>query len=262
LKVTILGSGTLFPDDERRSAAHYVHADRLHILLDCGSGTVHGMARSGVPWRELTHIAISHFHTDHVGDLPALLFALKHGLGDAERGPLTVFGPPGVRAFWRALAAAYGDHMTDPGIPFEIVELERSDERPLGDGGATLRTHPTPHTDDSVAFRIETKDGVVGYSGDTGPDPALGNFFAGVDLLICECSLPDPSGMDTHLTPRGVAEIASAAGAGTVVATHLFPVLDPERVPELIRGAGFRGRVVTGRDGMEIDLKSENGASA
>lgn len=287
MRVTILGSGTLVPDDARRSAAHLVEAEGIRLLMDCGSGTVHGFTRaraiestgsggssehdgpapaesaeatdrsrlSSPDWRALTHLAITHFHTDHVGDIPALLFALKHGVGDARVEPLTVLGPPGIRSFWSALTTAFGEHITDPGFPVDVVELERSDAWRSEDGRLTVRTHPTPHTAESVAFRVETGKGVVGYTGDTGPDEGLAKFFGGVDLLIAECSLPDPPGMTSHLSPLGVARLAGTARPGTVVVTHVFPNLDPARAPALIREAGYDGRVVTGYDGLTLDVR-------
>ncbi|MEX0980190.1 MAG: ribonuclease Z [Gemmatimonadota bacterium] len=272
----MLGSGTLVPDDARRSAAHLVEAEGVRLLMDCGSGAVHGMARARhdaerrtdapdapgfepVEWRGLTHLVLSHFHTDHTGDIPALLFALKHGMGKRRTDPLTVLGPPGVGDFWRALEAAFGGHVSNPGFALEVVELERADDWTSPGGNVRLRTHPTPHTRNSLAWRVETDEGVAGYTGDTGPDARLGDFFRGVDVLIAECSLPDPPRMDTHLTPAGLAALAKRARPGTLIATHAFPGLDPGEIPALVAEAGYEGKVLTGRDGMMLTIQRTKG---
>lgn len=248
VRLTVLGSGTLIPDDDRRSAAHLIEGDGFRLLLDCGAGTVHGFDRHGVAWRGLTHLALSHFHTDHVGDVAPLLFALEHGVRPAREATLTLIGPPGVRDFLDALAGAHGDYVVEPGFPLEVVETARSGswEAP---GLFRLRTHPTRHTERSVCFRVETDAGVVGYTGDTGEDDAVADFLAGCDVLVAECSLPDPPEVDTHLTPRGVARLARRASPRLLLLTHLYPTLEVRRVPDLVAEAGYTGPTMVAGDG-------------
>jgi ribonuclease BN (tRNA processing enzyme) len=256
VKVTVLGSGTLLPDDRRHSPAHLVETDELLLLLDCGSGTVHGFDRHRVSWRRITHIAVSHFHTDHVGDLAPLIFALKHGVRPPRDAPLVLLGPTGLRAFLRNLAAAHGPFVQEPGFPVEVVELD-------GDGGrwadptgrVTLAWHPTPHTEASLAYRVETGEGAVGYSGDTGPSEGVAAFLSGVALLIAECSLEDPPSMDTHLSPATLARLATRAAPDLLLVTHLYPPLRPHRVPEQVRAAGYEGPVVVAQDGTTVEVR-------
>ncbi|MEX2472299.1 MAG: MBL fold metallo-hydrolase, partial [Gemmatimonadota bacterium] len=127
MRVTVLGSGTLLPDAERHSAAHHVSFGDASVLLDCGSGTVHGLARHGIDWEALTHVAVTHYHPDHVGDLSALMFALRAGASTRERAaggaeasraqPLTLLGPPGFRAYLEGAASSLGSHVLDPKRP-------------------------------------------------------------------------------------------------------------------------------------------------
>ncbi len=252
-RFTVLGSGTLLPDDDRRSAAHLLDAGGRRILLDCGSGTVHGFERHGVEWSSLTHLVFSHYHTDHVGDVAPLLFALKHGVRPPRTDPLTVLGPPGLHDVWEGLRRAFGDHLDDPGFPLEVAEVSRSGSRRVAPG-LRLSVHPTPHTENSVAQRWEGEGWAVGYTGDTGPDEALGDFLAGVDLLVCECSVPDDSDVETHMRPRDVAALARRAAPRLLVTTHVYPPLVPDDVPGLVRERGFAGRAVAGSDGVEVVL--------
>ena len=93
--LTVLGSGTLVPDHRRHSPAFLLSEGNARLLLDCGSGILDGMDRYGVAWSKLTHIALSHFHTDHIGGLAPLMFALSHGVVPARTTPLSIVGPPG-----------------------------------------------------------------------------------------------------------------------------------------------------------------------
>lgn len=255
MEVTILGSGTLVPDHSRHSASHWVEDGDVRLLLDCGAGTVHGMDRHGVPWPAISHLALSHFHVDHAGDVAALLFALKHGLRPPREQPLTLLGPPGTGRFLERLTEAFFGYIADPSFPLEVRELPREGGWSDPGGRFHLAVAPTPHTERSVAYRYEGSDGVVGYTGDTGPSTAVGRFLSGCAVLLAECSLPDPPEIDTHLTPAGLAELAGVARPGLLVATHLYPPLDPADLPHRIRQAGYEGTVVVGRDGMRVGIR-------
>ncbi len=259
--VTILGSGTLLPDDGRRSAAHLVDGPSFRLLLDCGSGTLHGFQRWGVAWRELSHVALSHFHTDHFGDLAPLLWALKHGLPEGRADPLTLLGPHGLRDVLEALATAHGDFVLDPDFPLDIIELGPGETWVDGDAGLRLSTHFTRHTPESLAYRIESADGTVGYTGDTGPLPALGAFFEGVSVLICECALADGTELRVHLTPATAAALARDAAPSALVLTHLYPEVDRAGLPDRMRELGYRGPVHVARDGLRLGVNPDGDPS-
>ena len=250
MRVTIVGSGTLLPNDRARSPAHLVEFGDHKVLLDCGSGSMHGLARDGREWRAISHVAITHFHTDHTGDLPALLWAWTHGAGAWEGVTRTLVGPRGMRRVLEALRDAYGEYILEPGGPLEVVELEPGES--WKDGGATLRirTHSTVHTEASLALRIEGEGCAVGYTGDTGPCRPLGAFFRGVDLLISECAVEDGSPRGNHLSPTQVAEMALAAEPKRLVLTHIYPAVHVDSAVALIRAAGFAGIVDVGEDGL------------
>jgi ribonuclease BN (tRNA processing enzyme) len=211
--------------------------------MDCGPGTVRGLARTGVDWARITDVWISHFHTDHTGDIPGLLWALTWGLmPERRRLPLTFRGPRGIRRRLEAFAAAAGDFVLEPGFPVEVEEVAPGDTVDFGEAG-TLRTLKTPHTDESLAVRLDGEVSVV-YTGDTGPALPLGEFAAGADLFVCECSLPEDLVADNHLSPRSVARFAATAEPATLLLTHVYPqfraVAD---VAALVRAEGFEGEI-------------------
>ncbi|HEX6938395.1 MAG TPA: ribonuclease Z, partial [Longimicrobiales bacterium] len=198
--LTIVGSGTVVPAGDRVCACYHVETPASRILLDCGPGALHHMARFGVAWGEVTHVVLSHFHTDHVGELPMLLFSLKHGLVERREQPLDVIGPVGTAGLLRRMADAFGEYVLDPGFPLRIREVQAGAAMAL-DGATALQARSVPHTTESLAYRLETADAALGYTGDTGPDDELGDFLRGVDLLLAECSLPDDGAIPIHLSP-------------------------------------------------------------
>jgi ribonuclease BN (tRNA processing enzyme) len=232
----------------------------VHLLLDCGAGALHGMARERLAWRALSHLLVTHFHTDHVGDLAAILWALRHGIRpERVDEPLVLLGPRGLRAHLDALAAAHGRHVHEPGFPVQVRELAGGDVYDDPRRRFTIRTHGTPHTDVSLAVRVESPSGALGYTGDTGPSAALGAFFYGVSALISECSLTDPPELTNHLSPRSLAELAGAAAPGLLLVTHLYPPLRAHQLPDLVREAGYAGELLVANDGTTIEIEG-NGA--
>lgn len=152
------------------------------------------------------------------------------------------------------LAEAFGSYVLDPGFPFEVLELPRDSAWSDESRGLGVSTHPTRHTDSSVAYRLETAAGTMSYTGDTGPQVGLGKFFQGTELMIAECSYSDPPTVETHLTPSGLAALAGEASPNLLVVTHIYPDLDPDAVPGLLAQAGYDGRVRVAEDGLVVTL--------
>lgn len=252
MRLTTLGTGTISITPGRACAGHFVDAGKARILLDCGSGVVHRMAEHGVDWWGITHVAITHFHPDHTGDLPTLLFGWKWGRFPEVRGPVEIIGPPGIAALVAGLAAPFGEWIGDPGFPLTIRELEPDVEMHLADG-VRLTARRVPHTEESVAYSVEHEGARIVYTGDTGFDETLGLWAAGSSVLLCECSLPASMAVETHLTPEQCAELAAIARPRTLVLTHLYPPVEALDLRGII-GARFTGTIAIAADGWSIAI--------
>ena len=252
MSLTILGSGTLFPNHRRHAAAHYIDTGRAKVLFDCGTGTLHGLSEHSVDWGGITHVAITHYHTDHVGELSALLFALKHGILREE--PLTLIGPPGFTVFIERLEAALGTHITDPGFELRILELGPGETYLDSERAVQIRSFPTPHSEESVAYRFEGRGSSIGYTGDTGPSEEVAAFLFSCRVLIAECTLTDPTDMKLHLSPASLARMAQRVQPELLVVTHVYPPADPDEAVARVSECGFDGRIVAGVDGLHIRL--------
>jgi hypothetical protein len=189
-----------------------------------------------------------------VGELAYLLFVLRHGQSAPRDQELRVFGPVGLKDHLKALVRAHGGFVEDPGFPVTVHELAAGEIWENPEEGLRLLSRATPHTDHSLAVRVEADQGTVGYTGDTGPDAGLGRFFRGCDILIAECSRPNGMKMENHLTPGDLALLAMEADPNTLVPVHSYPSLDPSTIPQELEAAGFGGKVLTGWDGLGLDL--------
>ena len=253
MRITAVGTGTSAPTAHEVNAGWLVEAGEARILLDCGAGVVHRMVALGLDWRTITHVAITHFHADHISDLATLITAWRWGQLPARTAPAMLIGPVGMATMMRQTADLFGQIVLEPGgFALEVREL------PVGEvltllGGAELEAFKVPHTVESVAYSVRQGRHRVVYTGDTGPDEGLAAWAAGTDVLIAECSLPRDMRPEGHLAPEDCAALAGAARPGCLVLTHRYPPLDVVDVIGIVR-SGFTGPVRLAHDGWSIEL--------
>ncbi len=252
MELITVGTGSVAPSAKRSSACHFVQRGNVRMLLDCGPGTLHRLAKLKLPWPDTTHIALTHFHPDHFADVPMLVYALKHTTVPARREPLVVLGPRGVVRLFRALAEGYGDWLLDPGFPILIMDVQPGEPFPI-DAELSLESFPVPHTEESVALGLTAPEGRLVYTGDTGPSAELARWAKGCDLLLAECSLPESMANDIHLTPERAGDLAKAAAARRLVLTHFYPPVE-NTDPAKIAAGRFGGPVTAAADGDRFTI--------
>ena len=111
-----IGTAGSAPTARRALPATLLRRGGDRLLFDCSEGTQRQLLRS-VGLLELEEVFLTHYHADHFLGLPGMLktFALR-----GRETPLTVFGPPGLRALFGALRPVIGR----VGYEVELVELE------------------------------------------------------------------------------------------------------------------------------------------
>lgn len=120
LDVLFVGTAGSAPSARRGLPATLVRRGGDRLLFDCGEGTQRQLLRS-TGLVELEEVFITHFHADHWLGLPGMLKTFS--LRGRER-PLTVYGPPGLRALWSALRGVIGKTSYE----LRLVELEPDEQ--------------------------------------------------------------------------------------------------------------------------------------
>jgi ribonuclease Z len=226
LSLFFAGTAGSVPTARRGLPALLLRAGGDRILFDCGEGTQQQLLRSvGLP--ELDVIFITHYHLDHWLGIIGILKTFD--LRGRDR-PLTVYGPPGLKALLDAMRPAWGRvtyplalEELDPHeevafdgyvvAPFPVEHRVRAygysfaeDDRPgRFDAETAARLGVTPGPDFGRLQAGETVDGVtpdqvlgeprrgrrIVYTGDTAPCQATEVFAHEADLLVHEATFLD-----------------------------------------------------------------------
>jgi ribonuclease Z len=120
LSLFFAGTAGSVPSARRGLPALVLRAGGDRVLFDCGEGTQQQLLRSvGLP--ELDAVFLTHYHLDHWLGLLGMVktFDLR-----ARERPLTLYGPPGLRALIDAVRFVIGR----TGYPLRLVELEPHEE--------------------------------------------------------------------------------------------------------------------------------------
>src|SRR5262249_45071060 len=140
----LLGTSAALPCATRDNTALVFVGARSAILVDCPGGTYAKLLRAGVPPEALTHLLLTHTHTDHTCGPPAL----RQGLGLGGRGaPLPPLGLPTVQSLVdRALEAftPFGER-TPFALPRQTLPAEAAAEPVLETEDFRVWTAPTRH---------------------------------------------------------------------------------------------------------------------
>jgi ribonuclease Z len=72
-EIIFLGTSASAPSARRGLPAQIIKHDEFRFLVDCGEGTQRQILQSGVGFRSLNHILITHGHLDHILGLAGLL---------------------------------------------------------------------------------------------------------------------------------------------------------------------------------------------
>lgn len=287
MKLTLLGTGTPTPSLKRASSSYLIEIGHDLIILDHGPGSHERLLQVGKRAIDVSHIFFSHLHYDHCSDYVRLLLT-RWDQGAGRIPELKVFGPPPIRRMTELLFGEDGAFAPDlkariehqgsidifvarGGVPPRqrpqpaVTELGVRDKFE-GDGW-TLTVGPASHVQpylECYAYRIDSPEGSICYSGDSGGvPPALIELARGCDVLIHMnhyFSGTEPT--DIYRVVCGnhedVAQVASAAGVKTLVLTHFLEQIDQPGLREhIVREIAktFHGHIVWGEDRMEVPIK-------
>lgn len=209
-RITILGSSGRFATAHRASSGYLLEIDGHRLWLDAGAGTWRNLL-GHCAFDEVDGVILTHRHPDHVTDVYQLQHALLYGpKGRLPEIPL--WAPAQTIESMSAyddLHDAFEPHVVAGGDSIEVA-------------GATIRFVSMAHPPETVGVRVETADGVLAYSADSGEEADFEALAGGAGLFVCEASNQDSDDIwEGHLRASQAARIATGAEVERLVLTHL-----------------------------------------
>lgn len=208
-KLTVLGTSARFATTARACSGYLLEIDGHRLWLDAGAGTWRNLV-GHCSFEDVEGVIVTHRHPDHSTDVFQMEHARLYG-PQGELPPIPLWAPA------ETLEVLTG-----------FVELEAFDMHEVAGGGsiefagATIRFVSMAHPPETVGVRVESADGVVAYSADSGEEADFTALAGGADLFVCEASNQDSDEIwEGHLRASQAGRIASEAGVSRLVLTHL-----------------------------------------
>jgi ribonuclease BN (tRNA processing enzyme) len=243
LALQILGSGGPIADDGRAATGYllWIHG-KSRLMVDAGGGTFLRFGEAKARIEELDLLAISHFHTDHVADLPAILkggfFSNRHRALNLN-GPSENFRFPDTRTFIEALfkkglgAFHYlSDFLEEDGnlFPLNLSTIDVKRTTPtlvFKNNEMKVSALGVPHgIVPSLAYRVDVGEKSLIFGSDqNGNNLAFIAFAKGADILVAHFAIPENAGRIAkllHATPSVIGKLARDIQPGVLVLSHLM----------------------------------------
>lgn len=233
---------------------------------------------AGVPLPALRHVFVTHQHSDHNADYGNLIWlAWAAGLGTR----VDTWGPPPLermtKLFFEMNEYDIKTRIENEGrVP--LVPLVHVHE--LRGGGLVFRDDQVkvtaalvdhPPVVPAFAYRFDTADRSIVFSGDTRPSTRLVALARGADVLVhavvyvpavdrLVARVPNATALRASIiahqtSVEDAGRAAQTAGVKTLVLSHLVPPDDPDLTDEMWMAAArehFQGTVIVGRDLLEV----------
>ena len=252
-EMRIISLGTGMPYGRRAAAAtswlvELGNGDKF--LFDVGTGSVANLGSLEIPYDFLNKVFISHLHTDHMGDLPALYVG---GVVGGRTLPFHVWGPSGDQ---ENRGTKYSmDHLQEfvrwdldgrtgrlPAQAFELIthEFDFMEENHVvyEENGVVVRAWPAIHImDGPVSYSLEWNGLKFVFGGDTYPNKWMDMYARDADIVIHECMMSAETAIEDmgfpparalevmtqiHTSPEAFGKVMSSLKPRHAIAYHFF----------------------------------------
>jgi ribonuclease Z len=253
-RIHILGAGTPTPTPFRFGSSYVLEVAGEQIMVDCGPAATHKLVKAGLWPTKIDYLFFTHHHFDHDVDYPCfLLCRWDQSIGKENR--LQVYGPTltelitrrildekeGAFAHdWKARVnhpVSQRVYMNRGGVlprrPPNVLARDVGPGNVLSGKGWEVTAAPAEHVQpylDSLAYRFDTPDGSIVFTGDTQPCQSVVELARDADVMLCMC-WDDQERMEQtgeaafQCGTTAAARMAQDAGVKKLVLVHIGPHL-------------------------------------
>jgi ribonuclease Z len=254
-------------------------------MFDCGPAATHKLVKAGLFPTQIDYLFFTHHHFDHNIDYPCFLLC-RWDQSIGEENQLQVFGPTLTEKITEGIIGENGVFADDwkarvnhplsqqifvnrgGTLPRKPPSVTAKDVVPgpvfSGKGWqvtAAIAEHVQPWLD-SLAYRVDSSEGSVVFTGDTRPCQSVTDLARGADVMLCMC-WDDHSAMQQSKELNGqsstvsAARLARDAGVKKLVLVHIGPHLAGHGAME--NGIGevraiYDGEIIFSEELMRIEL--------
>ena len=284
-RIHVLGAGTPTPTPTRFGSAFALEIGDQQLMVDCGPAATHKLVKAGLWPTNIDHLFFTHHHFDHDVDYPCFLLC-RWDQSIGKENPLQVFGPTLTETITERLIGDEGAFTHDwkarvgypgslkvyqnrggvlPRKPPEVLAKDIGPGKVYSGKDWEVTAAPAEHVQpflDSLAYRFDTPDGSVVFTGDTQPCDTVRELARDADLMLCMC-WDDQDRMDEigesvgQCGTRDAARLAQEAGVKKLALVHVGPYLSGVGVRE--KGIGdakklFDGELIFTDELMHFDI--------
>jgi ribonuclease Z len=283
--VYVLGAGSPNPTPTRFGSAHALSVCGELLMFDCGPAATHKLVKAGLFPTSVDHLFFTHHHFDHNIDYPCFLLC-RWDQSIGKENQLQVFGPKltekitegiigenGVFADdWKARVNHPLSHQvfvnrggTLPRKPPSVAVKDVGPGLVFKSKDWQVTAAPAEHVQpwlDSLAYRVDSSEGSVVFTGDTQPCESVTALAKNADVMLCMCwddhqSMVNSKEIFGQCSTVGAARLAQDAGVKKLVLVHVGPHLSGHGPME--SGIGevrniYDGEIVFSEEVMRIPL--------
>ena len=279
MRVTLLGTGSPVPSEQRFGMSTLVQAGGYNLVFDAGRGAVIRLTQAGIPLGKVGGVFLTHYHSDHVNGLSDMWMTGYIPAFGGRQGDFNVHGPTGVLALVEGLKIAHADdirvRVADGELKKDTTNIVAHEFSAEGGvvfnlNGVVVTAFKVEHDhhgaiQPALGYRVDYAGRAVVISGDTIPTANVLKYGKGVDLLIHEVAeFQDnhavPQVYAHHTNPREASEIFNQTKPKMAVYSHIVNGVSsriigiPDEVLIQRTKVNYQGPLVVGRDLMSFLL--------
>jgi len=252
MKIKFIGTGGMVPSITRGPSCYLFESGEVRGLLDIGHTSLKKLIDQGIDLNSIDFVSISHFHTDHAGDLVPLMHSryVIDLISKQENKNITIIGPKETEAVLNKLFSVFWRENAIGGNVYPVDVISKDEFKKFG---LEFQTFPITHSKLYECRAVKISDGskTLAFTGDVSGEHPMRDLvekFQDVDVLIIEAGFPYVS--PTHFDIGKTVELKKKANIKKVYLVHIRDEW-MDQYKELL---GEAKDIFFANDGMEIKI--------
>lgn len=215
MKVELIGTGCI--GTKQNSASSIVNKK---ILIDVPNGICRTLRNLDKPLEYIQTVIITHYHGDHIFDLPFLILE-KSLVKDSNKYQLNIVGPKNIEERTKKLyeiAFPNSWKKVNEILNINFIEILPGETKYIDD--TTIEAVKVEHSVPEAQGYILTIDNQrCAFTGDTSRCEGVNYLLSKSKILIADCA--DTKGTKTHMGIDNIHEYAEKYPEKVIVTTHM-----------------------------------------